>query len=141
MSIWAENKIAVMVNAPDEEKAFMIETAVCQKLDKNSNYTMLERTQEFLDMAVTEQVYQTSGEVAESHIVEYGQHWGANYVLAITAKESNGTLRIVGKLIDIRTGRRLNTANSFRKINNENDLIFLISTFAANVERDLRNKL
>lgn len=141
ISAFAGKRIAVMVNAPTEDDAFVIESAICQQLDRDGRYDMLERTQEFMDMVVSEQVYQLSGEVTESQIAQLGERWGAQYVLAVTAKNINGSMRLVGKLIDIKTGRRLLTVNNFRKINNDNDLTFLSATFATNLEKSMKSKL
>lgn len=139
--VFAGERIAIMVNAPTEDDAFVIESAISQYLDRSGRYDMLERTQEFMDMVVSEQVYQLSGEVTENQVAKLGERWGAQYVLAVSAKNINGQMRLVGKLIDIKTGRRLLTVNNFRKINNENDLIFLSATFATNLERNMKSKL
>lgn len=134
----ASSKIAVFVDGPiDESDKFIIESRVCNALS-GSGFTILERTQSFLNMVTKEQSYQLSGEVSPREICQLGERWGASTVVAIYLIESRGTMVATAKIINVTNGRIFATVSNHRTCNTIDDVIVFGATLGTNLKREIK---
>lgn len=131
-------KIAIFVDGTiDESDKFVIESRVGTALN-GTGLTVLERTQNFLDMVTKEQAYQLSGEVSPKEVCQLGERWGATTVIAIYIVESRGTMVATAKIINVKTGRVLGTISNHRSCRTMDDVIVFASTLGVNLKRELK---
>ncbi len=134
----AANKVAIFVEGPiDEAESFIMESRVGAALN-GSGVTVLERTQNFLDIITKEQSYQLSGEVSPREVCQLGERWGATAVIAIYVVESRGTMVATAKIINVKTGRILGTISNHRVCRTMDDFIVFAATLGVNIKREIK---
>lgn len=139
--VTAAAKVAIYVDGPiDESDRFVIESRVGTAL-RDSGLTILERTQNFLNMVTQEQSYQLSGEVSPKEICKLGERWGARAVISIYVVETRGTMVATVKIINITTGRVLSTISNHKACNTIDDLIVFASTLGTNIKREIQKHI
>lgn len=132
------SKIAIFVDGLiDESDKFVIESRVGTELS-GSGLTILERTQNFLDLVTKEQSYQLSGEVSPREVCQLGERWGATVVIAIYVVESRGSMVATAKIINIKTGRVLGTISNHRSCRTMDDVIVFAATLGVNLKREIK---
>lgn len=103
----ATKKVAVYMAETNVDDAFkkVIGSKLVSAITSTSDYSAVERTQDFLDAIYNEHSFQHSGEVRDSQIVSLGKKYGVRYVVVVDMSEVFDDLFIAARLINIETGK------------------------------------
>lgn len=103
----ATKKVAVYMAETNVDDAFkkVIGSKLVSAITSTSDYSAVERTQDFLNAIYNEHSFQHSGEVRDSQIVSLGKKYGVRYVVVVDMSEVFDDLFIAARLINIETGK------------------------------------
>lgn len=111
----------------------VIGSNIVSEITDNNRYIAVERTSDFLSALNRETDYQMSGAVQDSQIVEIGQQFGVDYVVAVDITELFDELFISARLINIQNGQIENAVEGSGSVNSIQEL--------KQLSRDIATKL
>lgn len=127
----AKEKVAVYVSGEiDGTCKKIISSKAVYRISRSSEYVAVERTDAFINALTAEQDYQLSGEVRDDQIAALGKRFGARYVAALEATNTNEFGFMTARLIDVENGLVIKSVDSSRKINSTEDWILLTNNVA-----------
>lgn len=126
-----KQKLAVyMVGEIDQTYKKVIGSKMVTEITKSPDYSAVERTEDFLSAIVSEQDYQTSGNVSDNQIAKIGQQFGVRYVAVIDANELLDEIFVSSRLIDVQTGLIVYSFDKSSPVENMQQLNILAADIA-----------
>lgn len=104
MTLYAQQKkVAVYVTGPDAAINKVLGSKFTNALGKKRDYSVIERSEEFLAQIMKEQSYQRTGMVDDEEIARLGMQFGVSLVCVVNVDKAFNVPYVTARIIDVET--------------------------------------